>query len=191
MRVTTILCVAASAALATACSKPANDTSTSSAAVASSIAAAQSSTAAAPAAQAVASTQSSVSGTYTCDGAPATLTQITTHPDDPEMGKPVTALVITANDQGGDPKAAFNALFNKFGDAIVVHMFADGTIYSADLVHSKLDAPGGSAQLSGVLKIDNFSTANGEISGHLTSNGPVDVHGQKLNVDITFHAKAP
>jgi hypothetical protein len=191
MRVAIVLCLAASSALITACSKPATDNVNSGAAVLSAASTAQSSAASTPTVQASASTQSPVSGAYTCDGAPATLTQITTHPDDPEMGKPVTALVITANDQGGDPKAAFNALFNKYGDAIVVHMFADGTIYSADMVHSKLDAPGGSAQLSGVLKIENFSTANGEISGHLTSDGPVDVHGQKLNVDITFHAKAP
>jgi hypothetical protein len=137
------------------------------------------------------SAQAPVSGVYTCDGTAAALTQITAHAGDPEGGKPVTVLVITAKDQAGDPKAAFKALFNNFGDAIVVKVFADGKVYSGDLVHSKLQAPGGSAQLFGVLKIENFSTAGGEISGRLTSGGPVDVHGQSLNVNLTFHTKAP
>jgi len=187
-----LLCLAATAVLATACSKQAPNAAQSTAAGPASPAAASSVAAAStPTTQASASAQSHVSGAYTCDGTAATLTQITAHPDEPQSGKPVTALVITAQDQRGDSKAAFDALFNKFGDAIVVHMFADGSIYSADLVHSKLQAPGGSAQLFGVLKIENFSSAGGEISGHLTSHGPVDVHGQKVNVDLTFHTKAP
>jgi hypothetical protein len=50
---------------------------------------------------------------------PAALTQVTAHKGDPESGKPVTVLVFTTKDQAGDPKAAFNALFGKFGDALV------------------------------------------------------------------------
>jgi hypothetical protein len=132
-----------------------------------------------------------VSGTFTGDGKPATLTQVTAHKDDPFDGQPVTALVFTSKDQGGDDKAAFDALFDKFGDAIVVKVEPDGTVVGADVVHAGLKSPSGSVSLSGVLKLEGYSAAGGQISGHLTSGGPVDVFDQKLEVDLTFHTKAP
>ena len=58
----------------------------------------------------------------------------------------MTVLVFTTKDQAKDPKAGFNALFGKFGDALVVKVFPDGKIYSIDLIHSKLDSPSGSIQ---------------------------------------------
>ena len=94
-------------------------------------------------------------------------------------------------DQTGDADAPEGALFNKFGDALVVKVLADGTVNSVDVVHSALDAPGGSAQLFGVVKMMDFVTAGGQISGRLTSGGDVDVHGQAVNIDLTFHTKAP
>jgi hypothetical protein len=146
-------------------------------------------TAAAPAAATAAGP--AISGTYTGNGQPATLTQVTAHKDDPFDGQPVTALVFTAKDQSGDDKAAFDALFDKFGDAIVVKVEPDGTVVGADVVHAGLKSPSGSISLSGVLKLEGYSAANGQISGHLTSGGPVDVFDQKLAVDLTFHTKAP
>ena len=140
---------------------------------------------------AVAATGPAISGTYTGNGKPATLIQVTAHKDDPFDGKPVTALVFTSKDQGGDDKAAFDALFDKFGDAIVVKVEPDGTVIGADVVHAGLQSPSGSVSLSGVLKLENYSAAGGQISGHLTSGGPVDVFDQKLEVDLTFHTKAP
>jgi hypothetical protein len=139
----------------------------------------------------VATTGPAVSGTFTGNGKPATLTQVTAHKDDPSDGQPVTALVFSSKDQGGDDKAAFDALFDKFGDAIVVKVEPDGTIVGADVMHSALKSPSGSISLSGVLKLEGYSAAGGQISGHLTSGGPVDVFDQKLEVDLTFHTKAP
>jgi hypothetical protein len=146
---------------------------------------------AAASAPTVATTGPAVSGTFTGDGKPATLTQVTAHKDDPFDGQPVTALVFTSKDQGGDDKAAFDALFDKFGDAIVVKVEPDGTVVGADVVHAGLKSPSGSISLSGVLKLEGYSAAGGQISGHLTSGGPVDVFDQKLEVDLTFHTKAP
>ncbi len=36
-----------------------------------------------------------------------------------------------------------------------------------------------------------YQASGGQISGHLTSGGPTDVFGQKADVDLTFHTKAP
>jgi|SRR5450432_270530 len=132
-----------------------------------------------------------VSGTYLGNGKPAMLTQVTAHKDDPFDGKPVTALVFSAKDQGGDDKAAVDALFAKFGDAIVAKVEPDGTVVGVDVIHSGLQSPSGSISISGSFTMKDYSEAGGQISGHLTSNGPVDVFDQKVEADLTFHAKAP
>src|SRR5215472_10942967 len=111
--------------------------------------------------------QSKVSGNFKGNDKPATLTQVTAHKGE-QSGKPVTILVFSSKDQAGDAKPDFDALFGKLGDALVVKVFADGQVYSGDIVHSNLDAPGGSIQTFGVLKIPDFKLADGKISGHMT-----------------------
>jgi hypothetical protein len=176
--------------LVAACSKaPANTQAAASAAPPS--AAAPSAAAASPAPAAPAASGPAVSGTYTADGKPAVLAYLTTHKDDPFDGTPVTDLIFTAKDQGGDADAATDALFGKFGDAIVVKVEPDGTVIGADIVHSALKNPNASVSISGVLNIKAYQAAGGQISGELTSGGPTDVFGQKVDIDLTFHTKAP
>ncbi|HKX09518.1 MAG TPA: hypothetical protein VJN67_15060 [Stellaceae bacterium] len=141
-------------------------------------------------ASAGAAAQSKVSGVFKGNDKPATLTQVTAHKGE-ESGKPVTILVFSSKDQAGDAKPAFDALFGKLGDALVVKVFADGQVYSGDIVHSNLDAPGGSIQTFGVLKIPDYKLADGKISGHLTSNGPHEFHDLKWEIDLTFETGAP
>lgn len=136
------------------------------------------------------SAQSKVSGVFKGNDKPATLTQVTAHKGE-ESGKPVTVLVFSSKDQAGHAKADFDALFGSLGDALVVKVFADGQVYSGDIVHSNLDAPGGSIQTFGVLKMSDFKLADGRISGHLTSNGPHEFHGLKWEVDLTFETTEP
>jgi hypothetical protein len=132
-----------------------------------------------------------VSGTYKGNGKPAALTQVVAYKGDPEQGKPVTVLVFSAKPQAGDPKPASSALFGKFGDAIVVKVFADGKVYSGDLIHSAIDAPGGSIQLFGGLKMTEFTMANGEVAGHVTSGGQKSMRDWTWDVDLRFKTKAP
>lgn len=146
--------------------------------------------AAAPQPAAASASGPAVSGVFTGDGKQAALAEVTAHHDDPFDGKPIVALVFTAKDQGADDKAAMDAMFGNFGDAIVVRLEPDGTVIGADVLHSGLQSPG-SVSISGVLTVKDFSAANGQISGELTSSGPTDVFDHKLNVDLTFHAKAP
>jgi len=135
--------------------------------------------------------QSTLSGVYKVDGKAATLTQVAAYAGEPESGQPTTVLVFSAKNQGKDAKAAFDALFGKFGDALVVKVLPDGKVYSVDLVHSSLNSPSGSAQVFGVAKINDFKSGGGEISGELTSGGPHDLRDQKWEVDLTFKTKAP
>jgi hypothetical protein len=134
--------------------------------------------------------QGTLSGFDRANGKPAVLTQVVAYKGEPESGKPVTLLVFTAKDQGKDLKAAFNALFGRYGDAIVVKVFADGKIYSTDVRHSALDlGPVPSATLFDVVQMKDFKVAGGEISGHVTAKA--DIRGQPWEVDLTFQTKAP
>ncbi len=183
-----IICLAGIALIA-ACSKAPTDAGKSEAA-----AAAASGTAASapttPAAPTAAVTGPPVSGTYTANGKPAALTQVTAHTDEPFDGKPVIELVFTAKDQTGDPKAGFNALFGKLGDAITVKVQPDGTVIGANIVHAGLKREG-SIAISGPITMQDYHSEGGQISGHLTSGGPIDVFDEKVAIDLTFHTKAP
>lgn len=103
----------------------------------------------------------------------------------------MTVLVVSAESQAGSSKPAFDALFNKFGDALIVKIDPDGKARSLDLVHSKLESPGGSIQVVGVLKMTDFKMAGGKISGHLTSGGQRNVRDQTWEVDLTFETMTP
>jgi hypothetical protein len=146
--------------------------------------------AAAPQAASAPATGAAVSGVFTGDGKQAALTEVTAHRDDPFDGKPIVAVVFTTKDQGNDDKAATDALFGNFGDAIIARLEPDGTVIGADVIHSGLQSPG-SVSVGGVFTVKDYSAANGQISGELTTNGPTDVFDHKLNVDLTFHTKAP
>lgn len=135
--------------------------------------------------------QAVLPGVFTVNGKPAALTQVSAYKGEPESGQPVTVLVFTTKSPGSDPKAAFNALFNKYGNAIVAKVFADGKVYSVDLVHTALDSPNGTLQVFGVLKIEGFLMAGGEISGRLTSGGEHTARNDKWDVDLAFKVKAP
>jgi hypothetical protein len=176
-----LICLAAALLLSTACSKQG-------AAPAAANGVAGASPAAAAQSPAPASSGPAVSGVFTGDGKQAALTEVIAHRDDPFDGKPVTALVFSEKDQAGSAQPTMDALFGTFGNAMVVRVEPDGTVIGADVVHSGLGEH--SVSISGVLKIESFSMAGGQIAGHLTSGGDTDVFGHKLNVDLTFHAKA-
>jgi hypothetical protein len=127
-----------------------------------------------------------ISGVYSVNGKAATLTQVTAHPDEPFDGKPVTAILFTSKDQGGDPKAFSGALFGHFGDAVLIKVNSEGQVVECEVVNSGL-THGQTASLSGVFKITDFQNTGGQISGHLTSGGPTDFFGDKIDVDLTFH----
>ena len=131
-----------------------------------------------------------VSGAYTVDGKPSVLTSVTAHKGDPFDGKPVTELVFSAKDQGGDAQAAEDALFGKFGDAVIARVEPDGTVIGVDLVHAGLKEPG-SVSIAGMVSVKNFQTAGGQVAGELTTGGPTDVFDQQVNLDLVFHAPAP
>jgi len=135
--------------------------------------------------------QTVLSGVFTANGKPAKLTQVTAHKGEPFDNKPVIELVFTAMDQKGDPKAAFNAAFHKFGDAIIAKILPDGSVAGAELAHSGWRRPDMVVSVSGNIKIVDFSLTAGEISGRLTTGGMQEFFDDKYEVDLTFKTKLP
>jgi hypothetical protein len=133
--------------------------------------------------------QGTVSGNYEVAGKKATLIQVSAQKGDPESGKPVTVIVITSKDQSKASKPASDALFGELGDAIVVKVFDDGKVYSADLVHAAFNLPNNTVTTFGGVTIKDFKKADGQISGQLITSG--DARGQAYQADVTFKAKAP
>ncbi len=118
-----------------------------------------------------ASAQSALSGRFKVDGKPASLTQVMAYKGDPESGKPVTILVFSAKDQGKGAKPASDALFGEFGDAIVVKLFDDGKVYSADLLHASFNLPNNTMTTFSGVTVKDFKKADGQLSGELISAG--------------------
>jgi hypothetical protein len=145
--------------------------------------------AAAPAA--AAQSAAPVSGVYSAGGKPATLTEVSARNDDPFDGKPVTEIIFTVQPQAGSTDIDTDAHQGKLGDALIIRVEPDGTVIGADMVHSGLTKTGGYISATGVLTLKAYSAANGQISGHVTSGGPTDTADQPINVDLTFHTKAP
>jgi uncharacterized protein YuzE len=181
---TAIVCLVGIVLIA-ACSKPASDSGKRAAPAPAPTAAPAPATPAAPAV-----TGPAVSGIYTANGKPAALAFVSAHPDEPFSGQPVTELVFTSQDQGGVAKPGFDASFGKLGDAIVIKVHPDGSIIGAEIVHAGLKRQGAISTI-GTMSVKDYRVAGGEISGHLTSGGPADVFDEKVDVDLTFHTKAP
>jgi hypothetical protein len=41
------------------------------------------------------------------------------------------------------------------------------------------------------VTLQDYHSQGGQIWGHLTSGGPIDVFDEKVAIDLTFHTKAP
>jgi hypothetical protein len=133
-----------------------------------------------------------VSGIYVANGQPAVLTDASVRADDPVDGKPVHAFVFTAAPQAEVVDVINDARQGKLGDAIIIRVDDDGSIIGADLAHHGLkNGDHGWVSTVGVLSINNYRVAGGVITGHVTSGGPHEFGGQQINVDFTFHTKAP
>lgn len=131
-----------------------------------------------------------VSGVYTADGETSRLTAVSAQAETPFNGQPVTAIIITAkpHDAGAN---LFDTLAGAYGDAIVVRVLQDGRAIGEDLAHHGLAKTNGHVSASGIVTMSDYRNDGRTISGHLTSNGPTTLFDQSINVDLTFHTRAP
>jgi len=132
-----------------------------------------------------------VSGIYVMNGKAAALTEATAHKGDAFFDKPIIDLVLTEKSQAGSSQPATDAIFGNFGNALVAHIEEDGTVTGVELVHSGRKDAQGSISVAGPIKMEDFKSEGGQISGRLTTDGPMDLFDNKLNINVIFRAKWP
>ena len=127
-----------------------------------------------------------VTGFFKGNGKDAKLAYVSARWGEPFGGKPGIVLVFTEKDHSKDTKPDFNAVFGKFGSALIISLHEDGDIYGCQVVHSAHQKQGFSS--IGSIEMSAFTYDEGKVEGELTTNGPVDTFGEKWEVKIKFVA---
>ena len=130
-----------------------------------------------------------VSGVYKANGQEATLAYVSASKGDPPGDKPTIVLVFTEKDQTKDKNPRFNAMFGKLGSALIITIYEDGKVVGCQVAHAALKNSGLNA--IGDIKMSDFKLENGKIQGKLSTGGEDEFFGDKWEVDLKFHAKAP
>jgi hypothetical protein len=128
----------------------------------------------------------SVTGTFKGNGKDGKLAFVSARWTEPFDNKPGILLLFTEKDHAKGRKPETDAMFGKFGNALIISSHDDGGIYSCQVVHSALKNKGFSS--SGSIEINNFTYEAGKVEGELTTNGPVDAFGDTWEVKLNFLA---
>lgn len=128
----------------------------------------------------------SVTGTFKGNGKDAKLAFLSARWGDPFDGKAGIVLVFTEKDHSKARKPDFDASFGKFGSALTISVFADGTIYSCQVAHSAHQKQGFSS--TGNIETNDFKYEDGKVEGEITTHGQVDTFGEKWEVNLEFVA---
>jgi hypothetical protein len=125
-----------------------------------------------------------VSGVFKGNGKEAKLAYLSAHWREPFDGKPGMVLVFTEKDHSKNTKPDFDAAFGKFGSALIIALFEDGTIFSCQVVHSAHKKQGFSSV--GRIKTNNFKFEEGKVEGELTTDGEDEFFGDTWEVNLKF-----
>ena len=128
----------------------------------------------------------SVTGVFKGNGKDAHLSYVSASWGEPFSGKTGIVLVFTEKDHSKVKKPDNDAMFGKFGDALIISVHEDGDIYSCQVVHGALKNKGFSS--SGSIETSGFTYDAGKVEGELTTNGPVDTFGETWEVKLKFVA---
>ena len=131
-------------------------------------------------------------GVYRANGKDGKLDYAVAQKGDPFHDMPVYVLVFSEKDASKDSNVDADARAGKFGDALIVKLCKTDwgwDVIGNNFVHSGLT--GGSASGSGQIKAQEIALASGEIRGKLKTNPGEKIAGQPLEVNLTFHVKAP
>jgi hypothetical protein len=127
-----------------------------------------------------------VTGVFKGNGKDAKLAYVSAHWREPFGDKPSMVLVFTEKDHSKDKKPDFNAGFGKFGSALIVSLHEEGDIFGCEVAHSALKHQNFSS--IGKINTNNFEYADGQVKGELATDGPAEVFGETLEVNVQFVA---
>ena len=128
----------------------------------------------------------SVTGVFKGNGKDAKLAHVSAHWREPFNNQPGMVLVFTERDHSKDKKPDFNAVFGKFGSALIISLHEDGGIFGCQVVHTAHQKQGFTS--IGQIKTNNFQFADGQVQGELTTDGPDEVFGETWEVNVKFVA---
>ena len=127
-----------------------------------------------------------VTGTFTGNGKEAKLNYVSARWTEPFDNKPGILVLFTEKDHSKDKKPDNGAMFGKYGNALIISLHEDGSIYSCQVVHSGMKNKGFSS--SGSIEATPFTYENGKVEGEITTNGDVDTFDEKGAVKLKFVA---
>ena len=148
--------------------------------------AAASTTASKAAAKRTGPVKASVSGTFKGNGKAAKLAFVSARPGEEFNDKPSILLVFTERDHSRDKRPDFKASFGDYGSALVISLHEDGSIFSCQVAHAAHSKQGFSS--IGSIKTPAFDVEDGQVSGHIATDGEVETFGETWQVDIKFTA---
>ena len=127
-----------------------------------------------------------VTGTFTGNGKEAKLNHVSARWTEPFDNKPGILLLFTEKDHSKDKKPDNDAMFGKYGNALIISLHDDGSTYSCQVVHNAMKNQGFSS--SGSIEATPFIYENGKVEGEVTTNGVVDAFDEKWAVKLKFVA---
>jgi hypothetical protein len=128
----------------------------------------------------------SVTGVFKGNGKDAKLAHVSAHWREPFNNQPGMVLVFTEKDHSKDKKPDFNAVFGKFGSALIISLHENGDIFGCQVVHTAHQKQGFTS--IGSINTSNFKFEDGKVDGELTTNGQVDTFGETWEVNVQFVA---
>lgn len=127
-----------------------------------------------------------VSGTFMGNGKEGKLSYVSARWTEPFDNKPGILLVFTEKDHSQNKKPDNEAMFGRYGNALIISLHEDGSIYSCQVVHNAMKHKGFSS--TGSIEATPFTYENGKVEGEITTNGPVDTSDEKWEVKLKFTA---
>jgi hypothetical protein len=128
----------------------------------------------------------SVTGIFKGNGKDANLAYVSARWGEPFSGKTGIVLVFTEKDHSKVKKPDIDAMFGKFGSALIISLHEDGDIYGCQVVHSAHKKQGFSS--IGSIETSGFTYDAGKVEGELTTNGQVETFGDTWEVKLKFMA---
>jgi hypothetical protein len=128
----------------------------------------------------------SVTGIFKGNGKDANLAFVSARWVEPFSGKTGITLVFTEKDHSKVKKPDIDAMFGKFGSALIISLHEDGDIYGCQVVHSAHKKQGFSS--IGSMETSGFSYDAGKVEGDLTTNGEANTFGDTWEVKLKFVA---
>ena len=132
---------------------------------------------------------SEISGVFEGNDQPAKLMFVSAHKGTAFAGKDTIKLVFTEKDHAKDERPDLKALFGDYGSALMIGIQPDGKVATCDIAHEALKQKPISSPSS--VKMSEFKSEGGQISGKLATDGKQEAFGQTWEVNLIFKTKAP